>query len=114
MPRVKRGTMHVKRRRNILEKAKGMYLGRRTRIKIAKEATTRAGAHAYRGRRLKKRDFRALWNIKINAAARENGTTYGKLMAGLKKKNIVLNRKMLAELAEKQKPVFKAIAEAVR
>lgn len=87
-----------------------MYLGRRNRIKIAKEATTRAGANAYRDRRRKKREFRALWNIKINAAARGAGTTYGKFIAGLKKNNIVLNRKILAGLAEKHKEVFKQVA----
>lgn len=106
--------MHAKRRKNILKAAKGMYGGRKRRIKIAKEAITRAGAHAYKDRKRKKREFRALWNIKINAAARENGTTYGKLIAGLKKNNIILNRKILACLSQTHKEVFREIVAAAK
>ena len=111
MPRVKRGTSHVKTRRNILQKAKGFKWGRKKLIKIAKTAVTKAGAHAYRDRRVKKRTSRALWQLKINAAARENNTSYSRLMGALKKKNIEIDRKILADLAEHEPNVFAKIVK---
>lgn len=113
MPRVKRGTMHVKRRRNVLEKTKGFKWGRKKLIKQAKTAVTKAGAHSYRDRRVKKRTSRALWQVKINAAARMNGITYSKLMNGMKKNNIEIDRKILADLAENEPKVFAKIVMTI-
>jgi len=115
MPRVKRGTQHTKRRRNILVKAKGFRHGQKKLIKAAKTAITKAGAHAYRDRRVKKRTARALWQLKINAAARENGTTYSKLIDALKKGKIEIDRKILADLAEHEPKVFaKIVKDAIK
>ena len=115
MSRVKRGTQHTKHRRNILKKTKGFKWGRKKLIKQAKTAVTKAGAHAYRDRRVKKRTARALWQIKINAAARENGTTYSKLIAALTKGKVALDRKILAAIAERHPAVFaKIVKEAVQ
>lgn len=112
MPRVKRGMMHAKRRRNILKRTKGFKWGRKKLIKLAKTAITKAGAHAHRDRRVKKRTSRALWQIKINAAARANGTIYSKLAGGLKKNKIEIDRKILAGIAEHEPAVFAEIAKA--
>lgn len=111
MPRVKRGTQHTKRRRNTLVKTKGFRWGRKKLIKLAKTAVTKAGAHAYRDRRVKKRTARTLWQVKINAAARLNGTTYSRLMNGLKKNKIEIDRKILADLAEHNPEIFAAIVK---
>jgi large subunit ribosomal protein L20 len=113
MPRVKRGTTHTKRRRNILVKAKGFKWGRKKLIKIAKTAVTKAGAHAYRDRRVKKRTARALWQIKINAGARANGTIYSKLIDALTKGKIELDRKVLADIAEHNPEIFTKIVKDV-
>lgn len=99
MSRVKKAVNALKRRRKILKLAKGYRFGRSTKERQAKEALRRAGRNAYNHRRDKKGDFRTLWQIKINAFARENGTTYSKLMGDLKKKGIEVNRKVLSELA---------------
>ncbi len=112
MPRVKRGTQHVKRRKNILARTKGMMWGRKNRIKLAKTAATKAGVHAYIGRKLKKRMNRGIQQIRINAAARLNGTTYSKLMGDLKKRGIDLDRKVLAEIAVKHPEVFAKLVKA--
>lgn len=112
MPRVKRGTTHVKRRKNILSRTKGMMWGRKSKIKQARTASVKAGANAYVGRKLKKRDNRATMQVRINAAARENGTTYSKLIKALGDKNISLNRKMLSEIAMHHPEVFKKIVSA--
>ncbi len=109
--RVKRGTTHSKKRRTLLKKTKGYKWGRKSKIKLAKTAVLKAGAHAYRDRRKKKSFARKLWNIKINAAARKNNTTYSKLINGLQKANITLNRKMLADLAEHEPKVFSEIVK---
>ena len=109
MPRVKRGKIALKRRHKILRQTKGFRWQRKSKERAAKEALLHAGVHAFHDRRKKKRNFRALWNIKINAAARENGLSYSKLIFQLKKAGIGLNRKMLAELAEKHPEVFKKI-----
>jgi len=112
MPRVKRGVAHVKRRKNILKKTKGMMWGRKSKIKLAKTAAVKAGAYARADRRVKKRRNRALMTIRMNAAARELGTTYSKLIADLKKRNIALDRKVLSEIAAKHPDVFKKIVGA--
>lgn len=112
MPRVKRGTHHVKRRKNILARTKGMMWGRKSKLASAKVASTKAGLHAFTDRKLKKRVNRGLQNIRINAAARTLDTTYSKLMSQIKKKNISLNRKVLSEIADKYPAVFEKIVKA--
>lgn len=107
--RVKRGTIRAEKRKRFLNRTKGYRWGRKNRIRLAKTAVLKAGVHAYRDRKKKKRDFRRLWNIKINAGARLNDTTYGRLIHSLKLANIQLNRKMLAELAEHHPSVFAAV-----
>ena len=114
MPRVKRGTQHTKRRKTLLEKTKGMKWGRKSKIKLARPAALKAGAYAYRDRRNKKRDFRRLWQIRINAASRLNGLSYSKFIDALKKANIALDRKILANLADKHPAVFAKIVEKVK
>jgi large subunit ribosomal protein L20 len=114
MPRVKRGTTHTKKRRSLLSKTKGYMWGRKSKVRAAKVAVLKAGAYAYRDRRNKKRTMRALWQTKINAGARELGTTYSKLINGLSKANVELDRKILADLAEHNPEVFKAIVEKTR
>lgn len=111
MPRVKRGTLHVKHRRALLKRTKGFMWGRKSKMKQAHEAVLKAGQHALMDRRKKKRVFRALWNIRINAAARQNGTTYGRMIADLKRRNIEVDRKILAELAVDHPDVFAAIVK---
>lgn len=112
MPRVKRGTHHVKRRKNILARTKGMMWGRKSQIKVAKTAAMKAGANAYVSRKLKKRVNRGIQSVRINAAARMHGTTYSKLIGELKKKNIVLNRLMLSRIAREYPEVFEKIVKA--
>lgn len=111
--RVKRGTTHVKRRKNLLAKTKGYKWGRKKKIKLAKTAAIKAGAHAYRDRRKKKINFRSLWNIKINAGARQHDMTYSKFMRALKDKKIELDRRSLADLAENEPKVFEALVKEV-
>lgn len=106
MTRVKGGILHNKRRRGILKHTKGFRWGRKSKMKLAKVAKMKAGQFAFESRRNKKRQFRQNWNISINAAARQAGTTYSKLIGELKKSNIVLNRKMLVELAKNYKQIF--------
>lgn len=112
--RVKRGTAHVKRRKNLLRQTKGYRWGRKNKIKLAKTAMLKAGVHAYRGRKEKKREYRKLWNIKINAAAREHGLSYSKFMFALKKAKIGLDRKSLAHLAEFEPKAFAEIIKTVK
>lgn len=114
MTRVKRGTMAHKRRKNVLKKTKGFKWGRKSKYKLAKDALKHALVYAYRDRKRKKRDFRRLWQVKINAGTREHGLTYSKFINGLKKANIELDRKILADLAEHQPEVFKAIVEKIK
>ena len=114
MPRVKRGVTARARHKKILVQAKG-YRGRRKNVyRIAKEAVMKAGQYAYRDRRQRKRQFRALWIARINAAARECGLTYSAFMNGLKKASVEVDRKVLADLAVFDKPAFAAIAEQAR
>lgn len=113
MTRVKRGVPALKKRNKILKYTKGFKWGRKSKERAAKEALLHAWTHAFRGRKEKKRSFRGLWQIKINAAARENGLTYSRLTSLLKKKGIALDRKTLADLAENEPEVFKkVVAEA--
>ena len=114
MTRVKRGVTALKRRRKILRKTKGFMWQRKSKERAAKDALLHAGAHAFNDRRKKKGNFRKLWNIKINAASRENGVSYSKLIDKLNKAGIKLNRKVLAELAEHHPEIFKQIIEAVK
>jgi large subunit ribosomal protein L20 len=114
MPRVKRGVTARARHKKVLDQAKG-YRGRRKNVyRIAKEAVMKAGQYAYRDRRNKKREFRALWITRINAAARDAGVTYSQFMAGLKKAGIEVDRKVLADLAVFDKPAFAKIAEQAK
>ena len=114
MARVKRGVIANRRHKKVLKQAKGYY-GARSRIyRVAKQAVTKAGQYAYRDRRTKKRVFRALWITRINAQARENGITYSQLIAGLKKANIEVDRRVLADLAALDKPAFGAIVEQAK
>ena len=114
MARVKRGVIANRRHKKVLKQAKGYY-GARSRIyRVAKQAVTKAGQYAYRDRRTKKRLFRALWITRINAQARENGITYSQLIAGLKKANIEVDRRVLADLAVHDKPAFGAIVEQAK
>ena len=110
--RVKRGTTQRAKHKKILKQAKGMQHARTRSYRLAKQAVIRALQYAYRDRRNKKRDLRALWITRINAAARENGTTYGKLMHGLKQAGIELDRKTLADLAAREPAAFTAIVKA--
>lgn len=114
MTRVKRGTIANKKREKILKYAKGFRWGRKSKERAAKEALLHAWAYAFRGRKEKKRNFRKLWNVKINAAVRPDNLSYGKFINALKKNNIALNRKTLAELAENEPKVFAKIIERVR
>ena len=109
MTRVKRGTIAHKKREKVLKMTKGFQWGRKSKEKAAKEALLHALSHAFEGRKQKKRDYRALWQTQINAAARANGTTYSKLIAGLKKAKIELDRKVLAEIAKKSPKIFEMI-----
>jgi large subunit ribosomal protein L20 len=114
MPRVKRGVTAHARHKKVLKQAKGYY-GARSRVyRVAKQAVTKAGQYAYRDRRQKKRQFRALWIVRINAAARENGLSYSRMIDGLKKAEIEVDRKVLADLAVHDKPAFAAFAEKAR
>ena len=110
MPRVKRGVTARARHKKVFEKSKG-FRGRRGNVyRIAKQAVMRAGQYSYRDRRRKKRDFRALWIVRINAAAREFGMTYSTLINGLKKAAIEVDRKVLADIAVFDKSAFERIA----
>jgi large subunit ribosomal protein L20 len=114
MPRVKRGVQHAKKRRALMKRVKGFEAGRKNLLKLAKTADTKAGAHAFRDRRRKKREFRRLWQVRINAAVRELGTNYSTFIGGLKKKNIELDRKVLSQIAVEQPKIFKKIVELVK
>lgn len=114
MARVKRSVASRARRKKILKEAKGYYGARSRCYRVAKQAVTKAGQYAYRDRKQRKRDFRSLWILRINAAARLNGLSYSKLINGLKKAAIDIDRKMLAELAVYDAPAFAAIAEKAK
>jgi large subunit ribosomal protein L20 len=112
--RVKKGVTANRRHKKTLKAAKGMQHNRTRSFRLAKQAVTRALQYSYRDRRNKKRDLRSLWITRINAAARDNGTTYTKLISGLKAKNIELDRKILAELAVNEPKVFTEIVKTTK
>ncbi|MFA5076264.1 MAG: 50S ribosomal protein L20 [Patescibacteria group bacterium] len=114
MPRVKRGVLRIKKRKALRQKAKGFRGRNKNLIRMARPTVTKAGKQAFAGRRVRKQEMRQLWQIRINAAARLHGLTYSKLMAGLKKNKIDIDRKILAQLANEQPKIFTAIIEAAK
>ena len=114
MPRVKRGVTARARHKKVLSQAKGFTQRRKNVFRVAKQALMKAGQYAYRDRRARKRVFRALWIARINAAVREQGMTYSAFMAGLKKAEIEIDRKVLADIAVHDKQAFAALAEKAR
>lgn len=114
MPRVKRGVTAHARHKKVLDQAKGYYGARRKVFRVAKQAVTKAGQYAYRDRRQRKREFRALWIARINAAARECGLSYSRFINGLKKAAIEIDRKVLADIAVFDKAAFAALAEKAK
>ena len=114
MPRAKTVVPGRARRRKVLKAAKGNYSGRRKLFKSALQTVQRAGQFAYEHRRTRKRDFRSLWIVRINAAARNNGLTYSTMIAGLKKANVSVNRKLLADLAVRDAAAFAKLAEVAK
>jgi len=114
MSRIKRGVQARARHKKVLDEAKGYYGARRKVYRVAKQAVIKAGQYAYRDRRQKKRQFRALWIARINAGARDNGLSYSRMINGLNIANIEIDRKMLADLAMNDKPAFAALAEKAK
>ena len=114
MSRIKRAVQARKHRKHIMKHAKGFTQARKSKFKAAKDALRHAWTYAYRDRKAKKRTFRNLWNLQINAAARQNGITYSRLINGLKKRKIELDRKVLSELANEYPEVFIKIVEEVK
>jgi len=114
MSRIKRAVQARKHRKHLMAHAKGFKYGRKSKFKLAKEALRHAWTYAYRDRKAKKRSFRNLWNLQINALARQNGITYSRLINGLKKNKIELDRKVLSELANQFPEVFIRVVEEVK
>lgn len=114
MVRVKKGKPAHKHHKHILKYAKGFRWGRKSKFRAAKEALMHAWEYAYRDRKAKKREFRALWQIQINAACRQHGLSYSRFIYGLKQKKIGLDRKILAQLAQKHPEIFKKIVEKTK
>lgn len=114
MPRVKRGVTARARHKKVIAQAKGYYGRRKNVFRVAKQAVTKAGQYAYRDRRQRKRQFRALWITRINAAARTCGLSYSRMINGMKKAGIEIDRKVLADLAVRNKDAFAAIAEQAK
>ena len=114
MARVKTAIITRKKHKKILKRAKGYYGAKHYRFRMAKQAVMKSGMYAYVGRKDKKSNFRKLWIARINAAARMNGITYSKLISGLKKSNVVINRKMLAELAVTDPNAFTKVVELAK
>lgn len=114
MARVKRGVIARARHNKVLKRAKGYYNARRKVFRVAKQAVIKAGQYAYRDRRTKKREFRALWIARINAGARESGLSYSRFINGLKKANIVIDRKVLADIAVFDKAGFAQLVEQAK
>jgi len=114
MARVKSAIITRKKHKKVLKRAKGYYGAKHYRFRMAKQAVMKSGMYAYVGRKDKKSNFRKLWIIRINAAARMNGLTYSKLISGLKKANVTINRKMLAEIAVSDVKAFSQIAEIAK
>ena len=113
MTRVKRGVQKRKRKKKIIKQAKGYKWSRKSKYRAAKEALQHAWTYAYRDRRTKKRDFRRLWQIKINAICRANGISYSRFINALKKQKIEIDRKILAELAQEHPDIFKKILKEI-
>ncbi len=114
MARVKTAIITRKKHKKVLKRAKGYYGAKHYRFRMAKQAVMKSGVYAYVGRKDKKSNFRKLWIARINAAARMNGTTYSKMICGLKKAGVVVNRKMLAELAVSDSAAFAKIVEIAK
>jgi large subunit ribosomal protein L20 len=114
MARIKRGVHGLKHRRKVMKLVKGFRAARRRNYRVANEALLHSLSYAYRDRRVRKRDFRSLWIARINAAARREGITYSRLMAGLKKSGVVVNRKALADLAVHDHAAFVQLAETAK
>jgi len=114
MARVKRGVLKRKRKKKIIRQAKGYKWGRKSKYRAAKDALKHAWTYAYRDRRAKKREFRQLWQIQINAACRQEGMSYSRFINALKKNKIELDRKILADLAKDHPDVFKKILEKIK
>lgn len=114
MPRTKGGVLTAKKRKKVLAYTKGFRWDRKTKKRAATEALLHAWTHAFRGRKQKKRDYRTLWNVKINAAARESGVKYSVLIDKLKKANVKLDRKVLADLARNNPQVFAKVVAKVK
>src|SRR5690554_8068271 len=114
MTRVKRGVVARRRHKKILKQAQGYYGARSRVFRVAKQAVIKAGQYAYRDRRNRKRAFRALWIARINAGARANGLSYSRLIAGLKKANVEIDRKVLADLAMNEQQAFAAVVEKAK
>ena len=114
MARVKSAIITRKKHKKVLKQAKGYYGAKHYRFRMAKQAVMKSGVYAYVGRKDKKSNFRKLWIVRINAAARMNGLTYSKMIAGLKKANVNINRKMLAELAVSDSKAFAELAELAK
>jgi len=114
MPRVKRGVTAHRRHKKVLKQAKGYYGARSRVFRVAKQAVTKAGQYAYRDRKVRKRMFRALWIQRINAAARECGLSYSRMINGLKLQNIEIDRRVLADLAVHEKDAFAALAQKAK
>ena len=111
MPRVKRGVTAHRRHKKVLKKAKGYYGARSRVFRVAKQAVTKAGQYAYRDRKVRKRMFRGLWIQRINAAARENGLSYSRMIDGLKRQNVEIDRRVLADLAVNEPETFRALVD---
>ena len=114
MPRAKNSVASRARRKKVLKAAKGYYGARSRSFKVAKQAVIKAGQYAYRDRRARKRDFRALWIVRINAEARNNGLSYSRFVAGLKRAGIDVDRRVLADLAMHEKGAFAALADQAK
>lgn len=114
MTRVKRGVIAHKKREKLLRYAKGFKWGRGSKERLAREALLHAWSYQFRDRKRKKREFRRLWNVKINAGVRAHGLSYNRFIAALKKRSIELDRKMLADLAEHEPAVFEKVVAAVQ
>ncbi|HRE59575.1 MAG TPA: 50S ribosomal protein L20 [Micropepsaceae bacterium] len=114
MARVKRGTTIKARHKKVLKAAKGFYGRRKSTIRVAKQSVDRAGQHAYKGRKLRKRNFRALWIQRINAGVRAHGLTYGRFIDGLSKAGVEVDRKILSDLAIHEPEAFKVLVDQAK
>jgi len=114
MTRVKRGKISHRRRKRLLKYTKGFRWGRKSKYKLAKDAVKHAWMSAYRGRKMKKRDFRQLWQLQINAACRQQGLSYGRFIHALKTKKIELDRKILSQISQQHPEIFEKIVEEVK